>query len=120
MGMNLTDSEITVLLYMADVFVEDGSYLLEETGECDLLRKLLKKYPDVAKVCNNLTYFLEHGEPMEAKRATVGRKKTKKKTAKKKPKTTKKKKRASPQKTCPECGVKVHVRKKECPCGYVY
>ena len=118
MGMNLTDEDIGVLLRMADVFVEDGSYLLEETGECDLLRKIIKKYPGVAKDCKYLTYFLEHGEPPSAARATTGRKKTKKKAAKKTTKT--KKKRKTPMKSCPECGEKVHVRKRECPCGYEY
>lgn len=117
MGMNFTDADIWVVLLMADVFVEDGSYLLEENGECPLLRKILKKYPVMAKECPHLVYFLEHGEPPIAPRDSGKKKKTTKKTTKKK---TTKKKRATPKKACPECGKKVHVRKKECPCGYKY
>jgi len=120
MGMNFTDADIQVILLMADVFVEDGSYLLEENGECPLLRKIIKKYPDVAKRCRHLVYFLEHGEPPTAPRG--GPKKKKKSVKKKAAKKTvkKKKKRATPKKTCLECKTKVHVRKRECPCGHEF
>lgn len=109
--MHLTEDDVRVLLKMADVFVEDGSYL--EPDECELLGRVLKKYPGRYKY---LSYFLEHDEPPTAKRETKKKKATKKKVKKKKAKV----KRKSPQKTCPECGAKVHVRKAVCPCGYEY
>ncbi len=106
--MHLTEDDVRVFLKMADIFVEDGSYL--EADECELLGRVLKQYPGQYP---HLSYFLEHDEPPTAKRS-VKKKATKKKVKKKKVK------RKSPQKTCPECGAKVHVRKAVCPCGYEY
>ena len=125
--MNLTKAEVTVLAKMADAFVQDGSYLLEENGECDLMRRVLKENPKLEDQCPWLVHFLEHGEPPRAKRMTakmLKERNKKAKTMKLSDKTTggtkkkKKAKRKAPTKQCPECEARVHPRKKECPCGY--
>ena len=122
--MKLTKVEIEVLARMADAFVEDGSYLLEENGECPLMRRVLKESPDLVSKCPWLVYFLEHGDLPRAKRMTTKmmRERNKKsKTMKLSNKTTgakTKKKRKAPTKQCPECEEKVHPRKKKCTCGY--
>jgi len=131
--MQLTQAEVETLARMADAFVEDGSYLLEEGGECDLLRRVLKENPKLEHECPWLTYFLTKGEPPQAKRMTVKILRERNKNAKtmrvsakvtgaKKPKKKAAKKglRKPPQKICPECKVKVHARKKQCECGYEF
>jgi len=123
--MNLTKAEVIVLAKMADAFVEDGSYLLEENGECPLMRRVLKENPKLEDQCPWLVHFLEHGEPPQAKRMTAKMLKERNKKSKKmtlSDKTTggkkKKAKRKAPTKTCPDCSAKLHPRKKECPCGH--
>jgi hypothetical protein len=120
--MKLTNEDIEVFARMADAFVEDGSYLLEENGECPLMRRVLKESPDLESKCPWLVYFLEHGELPRAKRMTVKmmrerNKKSKTMTLSNKV-TGSKKKRKAPTKQCPECEEKVHPRKKKCTCGY--
>ncbi len=118
--MKLTQEEILTLALMGDAFVEDGSYLLE--NECTLMRRILDENPKLENKFPWLTYFLEHGEPPRAKRMTTQKLRERNKAAKNKPvsKPKEKKKRGAPQKTCPECEVKVHARKKICPCGYEF
>lgn len=69
--MNLSTKDLTTLATMADSFIEDGSYLLEETGECALMRRILKEVPKLETACPWLVHFLEHGEPPRAKRMTT-------------------------------------------------
>lgn len=136
--MNLTKAEVITLAKMADAFVEDGSYLLEEGGECDLMRRVLKENSKLEHECPWLTFFLANGEPPRAKRMTVkilrernkkaktmrvsnkvtGAKKKKPKKAAKK--STKKGLRKPPQKICPECKLQVHARKLKCDCGHAW
>lgn len=139
--MNLSQAEVVTLGQIGDTFIEDGSYLLEETGECDLMRRVLAENPELEHEFPYLAYFLVHGEPPRAKRMTIkelrernknsktmrvsdkttGAKKPKKKAIKKpKKRTVKKGLRKPPQKTCPECKDKVHARKKACPCGHEF
>jgi len=130
--MNLSQAEVVTLAQMADAFIEDGSYLLEENGECDLMRRVLKENPKLEHECPWLTFFLENGEPPRAKRMTVKMLRERNKKAKTKrvsnkvtgakKKKPKKKKgiRKPPQKTCPKCEDKVHARKKVCTCGYEF
>lgn len=115
--MKLSSEDLLTLAKMGDAFVEDGSYLLED--ECELFQRVLKADPKLENKCPWLVHFLGHGEPPRAKRMTTKMLQQKNKEAKKKP-VAAKKKRSSPQKACPECGVKVHVRKKVCPCGYEF
>ena len=131
--MNLTKAEVVTLAKMADAFVEDGSYLLVEGGECDLMRRVLKENPKLEHECPWLTFFLANGEPPRAKRMTVKMLRERNKNAKtkrvsnkttgakkKKPKKKSAKKglRKPPQKTCPKCKDKVHARKIKCDCGH--
>lgn len=122
--MNLTKAEVVVLAKMADAFIEDGSYLLEENGECALMRRVLKENPKLEDQCPWLVHFLEHGEPPRAKRMTrkmLKERNKKAKTMKLSDKTTgNKKKRKAPTKECPDCSAKLHPRKKECPCGHEF
>lgn len=137
--MILSKSEVETLARMADAFVEDGSYLLEEGGECDLMRRVLEENPKLEDECPWLTYFLANGEPPRAKRTTAKQLRERNKNAKtmrvsdkvngpkiKRPKKKAAKKpakkglRKPPQKTCPECKVKVHARKKKCECGHEF
>lgn len=138
--MILSKAEVATLGKLGDILIEDGSYLLEENGECDLMRRVLTENPELEHEFPYLVHFLEHGEPPRAKRTTIkelrernknsktmrlstkttGAKKPKKKATKKPKKVVKKGLRKPPQKTCPKCKDKVHARKKICTCGHEF
>lgn len=69
--MQFSKEDCVVLAKMGDAFVEDGSWLIEENGECPLMRRILKAYPELEPQCPWLVHFLEHGEPPQAKRTTA-------------------------------------------------
>lgn len=131
--MQLSKAEVMILGKIGDTFIEDGSYLLEENGECDLMRRVLAENPELEHEFPYLVYFLVHGEPPKAKRTTIKELRERNKNSKtirlsakttgaKKPKKKAAKKglRKPPQKTCPECKDKIHARKKICVCGYEF
>jgi hypothetical protein len=68
--MQFSKEDCTVIAKMGDAFVEDGSWLIEENGECPLMRRILKAHPELEDQCPWLVHFLEHGEPPRAKRMT--------------------------------------------------
>jgi len=80
--MLLSNSEVETLAKMADAFIEDGSYLLEESGEYELMQRVLKENPKLEEECPWLTYFLANGEPPRAKRTTAKQLRERNKNAK--------------------------------------